>query len=494
MRKLSRTFYRVWLRKAPAFPFSKGLREEASELDLLRQKNQRIEELLKIPEVIDLDSRSYFVGKLLVVPTPLGNLRDLSLKAFDALSEAEVIICEDTRVTGKLFELLRVKNLDQDIKEFDQREATTQDDLAFDYLASLRKVEHKNLVGVKRLSRQLRDFMQQNDVHETKQLAQKKLQDMDSLGFLQKYNQPEEEGECLHQHSVYDSTNKKSPRMVYGLDSEYIKFIKQKIEESRLKNKRGLLISANKFTEEEKLFDILNILKAGIKVCLVSDSGSPCISDPGHLIINQAMNNNIMVQSLPGPNAVNLSLTSSGFPADQFFFLGYLPKHAKERDAALEKAKTLAQTAVFFENKHRVLKTLQALERVFGKHQQIFVGVELTKLHERQLRGSIEQVYEVLNKNPDYTMPSLRGEITVVVAPPRREFNQKLEAEEKGSDEGPEDSDRVQISLTKTIEEVQNFMEIDRHNLVLLVQKITGLSKNKVFGRVVSLERRKLNN
>ena len=127
--------------------------------------------MLKIPEIIDLDRKSYFQGSLLVCPTPLGNLRDLSLKAFDALMTADVIVCEDTRVTGKLFKLIRSRNMDTEIKDFSEgtpEEKSYQDDYVFDYLKSLSQIDHKNLLGIRRMRKKLKDFMQENDVEDTR--------------------------------------------------------------------------------------------------------------------------------------------------------------------------------------------------------------------------------------------------------------------------------------------------------------------------------------
>lgn len=134
-----------------------------------------------------------------------------------------------------------------------------------------------------------------------------------------------------------------------------------------------------------------------------------------------------MIHSLPGPNAINISLTSSGFPSNRYYFGGYLSKNMKEKYDFLKELREKEMTCVLFENKHRLLKTLQALENIYGPKQMIYIGVEITKLHERHLRGSIEKVYEVLNKNPNYSLPSLKGEITIVVAPYTSYFNSILE-------------------------------------------------------------------
>ena len=111
------------------------------------------------------------------------------------------------------------------------------------------------------------------------------------------------------------------------MNSEFVNYIKRRIAESKMKNKRGLLINCHRFNEEKKIKDILRLLKAGLKVCLVSDAGTPCLSDPGYLLINKCIENNILIHALPGPNAINIALVSSGFPADKYTFAGYLPKN-----------------------------------------------------------------------------------------------------------------------------------------------------------------------
>lgn len=104
-----KNFQRIFF-KRNLLKFSKDLKIENEEKRI--QENQKIEEFLKIPEIIDLDRRSYFLGNLIVCPTPLGNLKDLSIRCYEALNEADIIVCEDTRVTGKLFKMLRVKNFE----------------------------------------------------------------------------------------------------------------------------------------------------------------------------------------------------------------------------------------------------------------------------------------------------------------------------------------------------------------------------------------------
>lgn len=113
------------------------IEEQEDKVQWIHEENFKIEELLKIPEIVDLDWRSYFLGNLLVCPTPLGNLKDLSIRTFEALTEADIIVCEDTRVTGKLFKMLRVKNFDQDVKDYVDEEENSyeKDERVFDYVS-----------------------------------------------------------------------------------------------------------------------------------------------------------------------------------------------------------------------------------------------------------------------------------------------------------------------------------------------------------------------
>lgn len=125
------------------------------------------------------------------------------------------------------------------------------------------------------------------------------------------------------------------------------------------------MVTANRYNEEDKLEEIMRLIKAGLKVTLVCDAGSPCLSDPGYKIVNEAIKRNIMIHSLPGPNALTISLMSSGFPADSFNFGGFLPK--KKIEKFLENFKNSEKTAIFFENKNRLMASLFNIEKVYGK-------------------------------------------------------------------------------------------------------------------------------
>jgi len=108
-------------------------------------------------------------------------------------------------------------------------------------------------------------------------------------------------------------------------------------------------------------------MKSGLSVALVSDAGTPCISDPGYKLISQCHSENIYVSSIPGPSSSNLALTMSGFPADRYMFLGFISKNLKERLDLFEEMKQSQMTCVFYESPHRIEKTLMSLEKVYGE-------------------------------------------------------------------------------------------------------------------------------
>jgi 16S rRNA (cytidine1402-2'-O)-methyltransferase len=178
-----------------------------------------------------------------------------------------------------------------------------------------------------------------------------------------------------------------------------------------------MFTSVNKFNENSKISKILLALKSGINVTLISDAGTPCISDPGYSLVNACLKNGIKIESLIGPSSVELALEYSGFTRERFFFQGFLPKKKIARDQALNSIKQKGLTSIFYENKNRILKTLRSIEEIFGEDQDVYIGVEMTKMFERNLKGAVSDLYDAINENPDFTMPSFKGELTVVIGP-----------------------------------------------------------------------------
>lgn len=165
--------------------------------------------------------------------------------------------------------------------------------------------------------------------------------------------------------------------------------------------KRAMLISYYEGTEEARIPNILNILLNGKDVGLVSDSGTPAVSDPGFRLIRECIKNNIKVVSIPGPSALVSALVSSGLPTDKFIFLGFLPKKEGNRLKLLKNAKEgnskIEATIIIYEAPHRLLRALFSIKEVYGDIK-ITLARELTKIHEEVVTDSIDQLLERYKK------------------------------------------------------------------------------------------------
>ena len=220
------------------------------------------------------------MGQLFVVPTPIGNLKDITFRAVEVLKDADLILAEDTRTTGKL------------LKHF---EITTS------MLSHHMHNEHKTLQGV------------------------------------------------------------------------------------------------------------VDKLNAGMRIALVSDAGTPAISDPGFLLVRACIENGIAVECLPGATAFVPALVNSGLPNDKFLFEGFLPVK-KGRQTRLKLLAEESRTMIFYESPHKLVKTLTNFCEYFGEGRLVSVSRELTKLYEETIRGSAKEVLEYFSQKPP------KGEIVIVVA------------------------------------------------------------------------------
>lgn len=224
---------------------------------------------------------------LYLVATPIGNIKDISMRAIETLQYADVIACEDTRVTKKLFNLLNIKT-----------------------------------------------------------------------------------------------------------DKPFISY--------------------QDYSEEEKSQSVIDIVNQGKSVALVSDAGSPLISDPGYKLVRKCREQNIAVHTIPGACAVISALQLSGIATNRFMFAGFIPNKDKARKDTFLKLKNIDTTLVFYETANRLLKTLNIISEVFGA-REISVARELTKLHEECLTGTVDQIIEHFSSNEP------RGELVLIIAPPSEE-------------------------------------------------------------------------
>ena len=166
------------------------------------------------------------------------------------------------------------------------------------------------------------------------------------------------------------------------------------------------LKSFHKFNEHSKIKNIIDDLKKGLTIGVVSDAGSPGISDPGYLIVKNCLESNIEVESLPGPTALIPALVISGIPCERFTFEGFLPIK-KGRKKRLEELSSEIRTIVFYESPHKILKTLNDLKTYLGDQRKVSVSKELTKIHESTIRGNLGNINLGDGK--------IRGEFVIIV-------------------------------------------------------------------------------
>lgn len=181
------------------------------------------------------------------------------------------------------------------------------------------------------------------------------------------------------------------------------------------------LMSHHKFNEHSTSAGIVERLKAGQTVALISDAGTPGISDPGFYLVREAVAAGIEVQTLPGATAFVPALVSSGLPCDRFCFEGFLPQK-KGRQTRLESLREEQRTMVFYESPYRVLKTLQQFAEVFGDDRQVSCCREISKVHEESVRGTMAEVISHFKEHEP------KGEFVIVVGGAQKVAKEKRQA------------------------------------------------------------------
>ncbi|NVJ87137.1 MAG: 16S rRNA (cytidine(1402)-2'-O)-methyltransferase [Algoriphagus sp.] len=180
------------------------------------------------------------------------------------------------------------------------------------------------------------------------------------------------------------------------------------------------------FNEHKAVEKLVERMQKGEVFALVSDAGTPGISDPGFLLVREVIAAGLEVQSLPGPTAFVPALVNSGLPNDRFVFEGFLP-HKKGRKTRIDSLLDESRTMVFYESPHRLLKTLEQFAEAFGTERQACVSRELTKIHEENVRGSLEELIIYYQNNP------LKGEIVLTVSGKPEKKESREEKQEKRS-------------------------------------------------------------
>ena len=168
--------------------------------------------------------------------------------------------------------------------------------------------------------------------------------------------------------------------------------------------------SFHMYNEHKKLNSIIKKIKAGTSMALISDSGTPGISDPGFLLVRECIKNGINVECLPGPTALIPALILSGMPSEKFAFEGFLPVK-KGRTKRLNELSNENRTLIFYESPHRINKTLNDLSLIFGDTKKISISREISKKYENTFRGTISESIDYYNNNKP------KGEFVIVLSP-----------------------------------------------------------------------------
>ena len=171
------------------------------------------------------------------------------------------------------------------------------------------------------------------------------------------------------------------------------------------------MISFHKYNSKERAPELIELMKKGATIAEISDAGMPVISDPGYILVQECIKNDIPVVPLPGPSAFATALIASGFDAQPFTYYGFLPRKASEQKVFFEEMNKAHATSIFYEAPHRLVKTLKTMAEVLPADRQIVAARELTKIHEEFVRGSVEEITDYFDNNAP------RGEFVILVSP-----------------------------------------------------------------------------
>jgi len=222
----------------------------------------------------------------------------------------------------------------------------------------------------------------------------------------------------------------------------------------------------NKFKKAPYLIEKI---RNGQKIALVSDAGMPGISDPGYFIVNLALKNDIKVIPIPGVSAVITALVVSGLPSEHFIFEGFLPRKCTERKKYFGKIESENRTLIFYETPHRLKKTLRDMLKIWGD-RRIVIARELTKKYEEVLRGEISEILKVLEDR------EIKGEITLIV---------------EGNTRGEKYDESDLMKRDKIIEEFLKELILQKYSnkeIIKIAQEKLNISKNIIYKKLLEIK------
>jgi len=225
------------------------------------------------------------------------------------------------------------------------------------------------------------------------------------------------------------------------------------------------LVSLHEHNETERIDELMTKLRAGARIALVSDAGTPLLSDPGFELVRRVSGEGMTVVAVPGPSAITAALSIAGLPTERFSFEGFLPARLAERRARLGELASETRTQVFFEAPHRISESLEDMSAAFGATRRAAVARELTKVFETVYRGTLAELARTARSDSNFA----RGEITVVV---------------EGAGPAPA-VDTAQITLDAAL--IALLPELAPSKAAAVAAKLTGAKRNDAYARALEL-------
>jgi 16S rRNA (cytidine1402-2'-O)-methyltransferase len=230
------------------------------------------------------------------------------------------------------------------------------------------------------------------------------------------------------------------------------------------------VLSYHEHNEQKRSAELVDRLKQGASVALVSDAGMPGISDPGYRVIKLALECEIAVVPVPGPAAFLAALAGSGLATDSFEFRGFLPAKSAQRKEVLSAIADSQRTQIFYESPHRLLESLEDIVEILGPERPVVIARELTKIHEEFVRGSAAEVLRQFQERPG----GVKGEFTLLLGRAARQ-------------NAPE----ARADLRARLEILQKEQNLDERSALKSLAKEMGISKSEAYRRLQQARRRK---
>jgi 16S rRNA (cytidine1402-2'-O)-methyltransferase len=223
-------------------------------------------------------------------------------------------------------------------------------------------------------------------------------------------------------------------------------------------------ISYHEHNEMTRAPELVIRMEQGARVALVSDAGTPVISDPGHHLVSLSLRHRIPVIPIPGPSALVAALAVSGLPIEEFVFVGFLPSRAGERKKALDRLAAETRTLVFYESPHRLVEMLAAALDRFGRRPTV-IARELTKIHEEFLRGDLAELVVRARRTP------LRGELTIIIG---------------GAQPDAQPVELPTAPLRERVEQIMREQNLERKAALKLAARERGITRREAYSQLLT--------